>query len=80
MKRILLLLTVALVKAAMVTITRLEVVAGFDLLEESPALYRRLQHIPTRRGVALIAKARWLRELRRLTDQFRQGDSAHPHP
>jgi hypothetical protein len=40
MKRILLLLTVALVMAAMVAITRLEAVAGFDLLEESPALYR----------------------------------------
>ena len=42
MKRMLLLLMVALVMAAMVTITPLEAVAGFALLEESPALYRRL--------------------------------------
>jgi len=40
MKRILLLLTLAV--AAMVVITRLEAVARFDLLEEPPPLYRRL--------------------------------------
>jgi hypothetical protein len=38
MKRILLLLTVALIMAAMVTITRLEAVAWFDLLEGPPPL------------------------------------------
>jgi hypothetical protein len=42
MKRILLLLTVALIMAAMVAITRLEAVARSDLLEGPPPLYSRL--------------------------------------
>jgi hypothetical protein len=42
MKRIPLLLPVALAVAAMVAMTRPEAVARFDLLEEPPPLYRRL--------------------------------------